>query len=507
MPMTPLSRNVIANFGGKLCVGLLTLGLIPFYIKFMGMEAYGLIGLFATLQSVLLVLDMGLSTTLNRELARLTAQEGNGGDARDLVRTLEVPYWLAAVGLLLAAWPIGTFVAPHWIHADHLPAESVRKAMVLMGLSIGLQFPTTLYSGGLMGLQRQVLLNAIVVATATFRGLGAIIVLWKIDPSIEAFLTWQVAGSAIQTAVMALCLWRGLPSSGRASRVRRELLAGKWGFAGGVVGITVLSIILTQTDKIILSKLLPLEQFGYYAMASVAATALGVVVNPLFSAVFPRFSQLVAAGDVEAIKHLYHKSCQVMSVVVLPPAIVLILFSREIMLLWTQSPTTAEQTFRLVSLLAAGTALNGLMNIPYALQLGYGHTRFALGVNVVAITLLIPLLLFLTQRWGAYGAAWVWAILNAGYVLIALPLMHRRLLPGEQWRWYWADSALPLAAALGVSAGVRSLTLHVNSQIGKVATIAVAGILTLVAAALAAGRVRTTLMRSWNKKREASVPS
>jgi len=38
------------------------------YIKFLGIKAYGLVGFFATLQRLFIILDMGLSTTLNREL-------------------------------------------------------------------------------------------------------------------------------------------------------------------------------------------------------------------------------------------------------------------------------------------------------------------------------------------------------------------------------------------------------------------------------------------------------
>jgi len=493
-PMTPVSRNVLANLVGKLSTGLLTLGLIPVYVKFMGVESYGLVGLFATFQTMLLVLDMGLSVTLNRELARITGVPGIAGEARDLVRTLEVPYWIATGVVLIASWPLGSLIATYWIRTEYLTFESVRNAMVLMGLAVALQFPFGLYSGGLMGLQRQVLLNCIMVATAVLRGLGATLVLWLIDPSIQAFVAWQLVVAALQTLVTRRLLWGSLPSAERTPHFRMELLVGKGHFAGGIVAITTTSIILTQSDKIILSKILTLQQFGYYAMASVAAGALSGVVSPLYSAVFPRFSQLVAGGDLAMLKHLYHKSCQTMAVLILPPTVVMVIFSREIMLLWTQDATAAMQTCRLASLLVVGTALNGLMHIPYALQLANGWTKLTLGVNVAAIFLLIPLLVVLSLRWGALGAAWVWPILNAGYVLIALQLMHRRLLRGELWRWYWADFALPLVAVLGVSALVRLLAPELGTLFKQVTVIAIAGLLSLLAAGLTSAYVRKMVL-------------
>src|SRR5579859_1342764 len=128
--MTQLSRNIIANLAGKLCNGLLSLGLIPLYVRLMGVESYGLVGVFASFQAVLLLLDMGLSTTLNRELARLPHQKG-GAEARDWVRTMEVPYWGAASVVLIVAWPLGSLIALHWVQPGHLSPASTQKAFSL----------------------------------------------------------------------------------------------------------------------------------------------------------------------------------------------------------------------------------------------------------------------------------------------------------------------------------------------------------------------------------------
>ena len=43
---------------------------MPFYIKLLGIEAYGLVGFYVTLLAALQVLDLGISPTINREMAR-----------------------------------------------------------------------------------------------------------------------------------------------------------------------------------------------------------------------------------------------------------------------------------------------------------------------------------------------------------------------------------------------------------------------------------------------------
>ena len=470
----------------------MSLVFVPLYIHFLGIEAYGLIGIFATLLALFGLLDMGLSSTLNREMARLTVQEGKAQEMRDLVRTLEIPYW--AVGLLISVIVIGLspFIAYHWVNAINLSPKTVQTAIVLMGLAVAFQWPMGFYSGGLMGLQRQVLLNVINVLMATFRGLGAVLILWLVSPTVEAFFSWQIVVSVVHIGLIVLFLWRSLPHAAEPPRFRRELLLNIWRFAAGMTGITVLVTILTQLDKVILSRMLSLEMFGYYALASVVAMNLGRFVSPVFSATYPRLTNLVALGATEEITRLYHKSAQLVSVLVLPAALVIALFSKEILLLWTQSPLTAGHTHVLVSILVMGTAVNGLMNIPYAMQLASGWTRLAFLTNFVSLLLLVPLMIVLTKWYGAVGAASVWVILNVGYMFISLPIMHRRLLPTEKWRWYFEDVGLPFGVALLVAGALRLILPMQVHNLALGACIAMISVVTLGATAAA-----TPVTRDW----------
>jgi O-antigen/teichoic acid export membrane protein len=454
----------VANLVGRGWVALAGLVFVPLYIKLLGVEAYGLVGFAATLQVGLSLLDVGLATTLNRELARLNAGGGRrtgGGEAetaarqRDLVRTLEIIYWVAALAIVALVELAAPAIAGRWLHPERLSTASVESAVRLIGLVIALQFPFTLYEGGLLGLGRQVALNVLLVVGATLRFGAVVAVLVWVSATVEAFFVWQVVVSALQTVVGGWLLWRALPRAATRARYRHGLLADVWRFAAGMAGISLTAVVLTQMDKVVLSKLLTLSAFGYYTLASVAAGALYVLFLPLFQAVFPRFSQLVALGDERALSALYHRSAQALAVLVLPAATVLALFSHELMLLWTRSPEAAAATEIVVALFAVGTALNGLMNVPYALQLASGWTTLAMYANLAAIAFLLPAVVILTSRYGAVGAAIVWVILNAGYATIGVGIMHRRLLRGELRRWYLADVGIPLLASVGAASLVR----------------------------------------------------
>ena len=68
-----LRRNLLAGLANSVWSALVSLAVVPFYLKYLGIEAYGLIGFFVTTQAILSLLDMGMAPTINREVALCSA--------------------------------------------------------------------------------------------------------------------------------------------------------------------------------------------------------------------------------------------------------------------------------------------------------------------------------------------------------------------------------------------------------------------------------------------------
>ncbi len=454
------------------------LACIPFYIKFMGIEAYGLIGFYLVLQAMLQALDLGLSPTMNREMARYSVQPAKSDDARDLVRTLEIGYWL--IGLLIGTGIVAAspWLAVHWIGASAMPIRNVMQAVMLMGILAFFQWPVSFYQGGLMGLRQQVLLNMLKVGAVTLSYGGSVLILCRVSPTIQAFLLWQVGIGALLVTALAVCLWRSLPKSTRAARFNLSVARSVWHFAAGMTGIGVVALVLTQTDKLLVSRLFTLKTFGYYALAWSVANGPLIISGCVFSVAFPRLSALVSAEDIDGISLSYHRSAQLMAVLVLPIAAVLSVFSFETLRLWTGNGETAANSAPALSVLLVGSAMNALVYIPCMLQLAFGRTRLPFLAGVISIAILVPLMFPMTKHFGLVGAASVWAILNVLNMLIAVPIMHRRLLPRETWK-YFSDIGLPLLGSI-VTVTIGRLVFVVAKIESRLVTLAVVACLWLV---------------------------
>jgi O-antigen/teichoic acid export membrane protein len=465
-----LGKSVGAGVMAQVWSAAIQLLCIPIFVRLLGVESYGLIGFYITLQAALQILDFGLSPTVNRELARYSAV-GDLREARDFVKTLQTLYLAIAVLIGATVWFAAGFIANGWIHASTIPASSIQSAVRLMALLAALQWPLSFYGGGLIGLHRQPLLNGIKALIATAANLGAVAVLMFIEPTILAFLEWQLVISAIHVTLLGRALWRILAHPSRP-KVQVQLLRRIWRFVAGMTGIGASGILLTQLDKLILVKILPLHEFGYYALATTAAGGLYMIVTAMFNGLFPRFSLLVARGDEAALRRIYHLGTQFMAFGLLPAAAVMALQGRAVAFAWTGDPVLASHVATVLTILAAATAMHGLMHMPFALQLSHGWTRIGLTINVFLLLIQIPAILTLVPRYGALAAAGVWLAVTTVYMVVGVPLTHRKLLHGVGKQWLSRDVILP---AIGAVAGAALLTPFVQGSPSRLAAVCIVG--------------------------------
>jgi O-antigen/teichoic acid export membrane protein len=222
---------------------------------------------------------------------------------------------------------------------------------------------------------------------------------------------------------------------------------------------------------------------------------------PVYAAFFPRLCGHAARVEPAEESRSFHKGCQTNAVLVLPVGVIAALFPYEILWVWTGNLETAAHVAPIARLLVIGTTLNALMTIPYALLVAHGWTRLMAVCNGVAVALMVPLIFGLTRIWGAVGAAVPWVILNASYIVLVLPIIARRLLPGQLARWWRDDLLLPLVAALPLAVLARGATFAHMARWTVFVSLAAVGCGVAVAAALATPSTRQWAFREIRRLR------
>jgi O-antigen/teichoic acid export membrane protein len=234
------------------------------------------------------------------------------------------------------------------------------------------------------------------------------------------------------------------------SRFDVEALQEVWKFAKGMFFISALALLLTQLDKILLSSLLDLSEFGYYTIATSLAGILFLLVTPIAQVFYPKFCQLLEEGKVASLADSYHKAGRLVTVISSLFAAVVVFFSEVILMCWTQNLTVVESASRTLQLLAVGNMLNAFMYIPYQIQLAHGWTKLTLYSNLFAVSVLAPMILLLVPKFGVNAAAAIWVLLNTFYIVVSMQIMHKRILRQEILRWYIHTLLIPSIFIFGL---------------------------------------------------------
>jgi O-antigen/teichoic acid export membrane protein len=490
-----LKKNIVANYLGQGWVAIMAIAFVPWYVRYLGVEGYGLIGVYSALQAWMAVMDLGLGPTLTREVARSQAGAQTRESIRDLLRSMEWMYLGLGVTTLGAGWILAPSIAQRWLHADQLPVSVVVDAIRIMMLVAVFRWFEGLFRSALIGLQRQVLLNASVALFATLRGAGVLGILAWVSPTIGAFFWWQALVSLASLATLVWICYATLPPAPRSVWFSRSALASVWRFSAGVMVTTTFSVLLMQLDKVLLTALLPLESFGYYALAQTACAAIFILTVPITQAFAPKLTELTAVDGASGLRGTYHLACQTMTVVISAPALILAFHPGEIVRIWSGDPALAAAVAPLVTPLMLGWLCNALTNVPYCLQLAHGWSSLTAAANATAAVILVPALLFVVPRYGAMGAAYLWLILNAGYVLIIAHLMHRRILVSEKWRWYCNDILVPLLAAAAPIAALAPFGASFHDGYAALLYYGILGLAGIALSGLSAPELRARALR------------
>ncbi|MFT3867317.1 MAG: oligosaccharide flippase family protein [Nibricoccus sp.] len=347
-------------------------------------------------------------------------------------------------------------------------------------------------------MQRQVLVNAILIVVGTLRGAGAIVVLWLVAPTIETFLGWQIVSGVVGSGIFLVATWRSLPAQGQAARFDIAVFRGVWKYAAAVSANAIIGIILNQLDKVILSRMLSLEMFGYYTLAGTVGSTIWMIILPFNSAIFPRFVQLHELSQPEELRLFFHRTSQLLSLFLFPACALIIVFSKEILSLWLHDPAIVQHCHLIVSLLVCGTMINGMASVPGYSASAFGWPQLITYTNAVQAIIVVPLIIGLTYKYQGVGAAVAWIVLNSTYIVFMVPAYFRRYFVEDRDAWYWRDVAVPAVTAFTICiCGFVVSPSASSSQLVVASWLVLVGAIALIATGGTLPHVRT-LISSWS---------
>lgn len=468
---------------------------MPLYLRYLGMEGIGLVGFYIMLQAWMPIFDIGLTPVLSREMSRFRAGALTSREAATRLRTLEAVLGVLAVLAVTLLCVSSDWIGNNWLSAVSLSGETLAHCVMLIGIAVALRWFAGLQRAVLIGLELHGLVNGLTTGFATLRFAGVLPLLLYISTSPEHFFAFQAVVGALELTVFVMIAHHYVPG-GAGVRPDRHVLASMLPMVGSMAFLSAMWIVVTQIDKLILSGLLSLEEYGYFTLAVMAASGILVFVGPLNQVIQPRLTILAEIGDEITLAKLYRLVSQLVVVGFVSLGGGLAFFAEPILLIWSGSPAVAKAAAPVLFWYGLANAVVGILVLPFMLQFAKGRLRLHVLGNLILFLTLVPALVLAAQHWGATGAGQVFFVANLLFLLFWVPLVHRYFLPILTWRWSLRDT-LPLAFVIVIALAAGSQMLPSGMQMPE--TLAWIGGAVLVAATVgvAVGDLSRPLVLRW----------
>ena len=490
-----INRNIFANYVSRIYITIIGIALLPLYIKYMGAEAYGLVGFYAMLQAWFSLLDIGLTPTTSRETSRYHGGALAPVAYRQFLRAMEGVFLVVAICGGSTLFVGSNFISTNWLQASQIHVDELKLVIQIMAFIIAARWMCGLYRGVITGSEKLILLSWYTSAIATLRFVGVLPVLIFVSATPTSFFSFQLVVAVIEFLGYVFLSYRLLPKISNLNRLSWSYkpLLPTLKFSLTIAFTTSAWILLTQIDKLVLSKILPLDDYGYFTLAVIAAGSVLLVGGPVSLALMPAMARLEAENKQSQVVRIYRKATQFVSVVAGSAAITLGFFAEPILWAWTGDVQLAKQTAPIMSLYAVGNGILAVSAFPYYLQYAKGDLRLHLIGNVIFMIIFLPLVYWIAGQFGGVGAGCVWAGMNAVLFVFWLPFVHHKFEPGLNRQWFTKDTLAIFLPTLLVGYLLRdSISIVTNGRFFVVVEVMAIGLAILFTASLASSEARAT---------------
>lgn len=471
-------QNVFWNFIGGVWLALLIILSTPWYISKLGLELYGVLSIWLVFQAMMSFFDFGLGATIIREFAGAKSDSEGNHYKQSLLKTVEIFYWSIAAIIFAFLIIFAVFFSSHWFTFHISKNINIMYIMLLMSCTLFFQFPNVLYLNGLIGLQNHKLMNILQISGNTLRyGLGSLILFFHND--LIWFFSVQIIVAILQTFIARFFLRRSINCTIIYRPVFNfDLLRNSARFSSGMALTSIAAVLISNIDRIAISKILPVSELGKYAIAFTATGLLQLGIQPFYRAFFPRYSELFSFGNQEKLKKEYFFSNKMIAIIIISLGVICLFFAEDIFLSWMNiKDVIIIKVFRLLIL---GIVCSGLGWLPAAMQQAQGWTSLHVKMIFGSILIGLPIMILAIHFFGIIGGTVVWLIHGISDITLGLWLMHRRIFKGELIKWYRTVLVPPILITVPIAYVSFLLKPHDLGRFENLIWIIVTGIILIL---------------------------
>ena len=461
-----LKHNVIANYIGQFYLLIIAIVMVPFYLEYLGDEAYGLVGFFALIQGWMLLLDMGLSPTISREVSKVRGSNKKEDiqEFKYLFHSIEFIFIFISLSISFFIIFFSDWISQSWLNVETLDLNSVSYSISLIGIMVGLRFFATLYKSGIVASEEQVWYNKAAVILSTLKFVGVLFILKFVSSDFKAFFEYQLLIFILEFFVFSFKFYSIMDIGRFQLYFSMNAIKPVLGYAMSVAYTGAVWIFISQLDKVLLSGILPLKEYGYFALLGMIANAIIQISAPINRGILPRMTRLYAEGKKDELFILYRKSTQWIAIIVFSVGGTVAIYSYELLYSWTANQEAAFWGKEILFWYVLGNTLLTLASLQSYIQFAYGKLNLHVLYYTIVLFIFPPLVIAVAYTYEALGLSILWFVFILLSFFIWTPIIHHVFAKGMHKEWLLQDISPIFSSTIIYFYILSLLDLHLSEN-------------------------------------------
>ena len=383
---------------GSILVGIL---ILPQFSLLLGPYLFGVAAVVLSIQALLLMLDLGMSTLVGRDVAACGSRQAQAAQSWQTSNLVLTAFYGAMAPL---AWVLNlAFGQP-------LTGLQLTACLVLF-------WALTLQNVGQVALiagSRFKAASGIQLVGVLARALATLAALQALGANLTVFVTAQALCAVLQWAATHLSCQRLFATAGPQrgelrSRAAQALTMLKRG--GHVVLFGLAGAAVMQLDKPLVSALASAAATAPYYLATVLClTPLSTLAGPVAQFFQPRLIQAITAGDDAAVHKSLVPFTTALVLITFVPSALLWLLREPIVAAWLGHAAYSMEVARYIGILLPGAAVGALGYLPYSILVARQDFRFQAVASACMTLLTLAAAAASAQHGGVEAVCWVYTV-------------------------------------------------------------------------------------------------
>lgn len=461
-------------------MALLSIVTLPFYIEALGSPSYALVAFFMQLQTLISLLDIGISATVSRNTALFRAGSILRTDYLATIRSIEFSF--AVIGFIILLLSLtAPFIATHWLNLGDYSESIATDALQLIFVVIALRWMQTYYRAIVLGAEQLVWLGWFNIIISTVRILGVLPFIYLVDGGIIEFFLFQIAANFLELLLFYPRTNKiiGFAPGERFGAVNRTALYDAIR-TSLVVGLTSLIwALITQADKFLASGMLLLSDYTAYSLVITISSVLLLLSGTFIYAIGPTMARLVAQGERDTAINIFRNTSLAVSIVLGAASAVVIGWSESLLFAWTGNQALSTKAAEFLPLYMLAGLFFALGNLSYAINYALGDFSLRLRYSLITLVIYLPVLIILSSAIGDSGLVYSWLLVNLLFFAFAQKRLYQQLDAHLYGLSIIRDVAIPVVLTMLILPLASWITLEQFSRAAMFVCLFLFGLLSL----------------------------